>query len=147
MAIRACSFARNRADSGRVSGSERYEKIAATPEGWAGSRCCRRTSGCRAVARCTGSTTSAATIRWRSGACRSRSSRSKAASSHCEPRDHRVSKGGKVLQASGKPKKFGRRDFSRRPMAWVCSTDRRAIRILGYLAGQGTPTFLWSATE
>ena len=53
----------------------------------------------------------------------------------------------KVLQALGKPKKFGRRDFSRRPMTWVCSTDRRAIRILGYLAGQGTPTFLWSATE
>ena len=49
--------------------------------------------------------------------------------------------------ALGKPKKFGRRDFSRRPMTWLCSTDGRAIRILGYLAGQGTPTFLWSATE
>ena len=115
MAIGACSFARNRADSGRASGSEHYEKIAATPEGWAGSRCCRRTSGCRAVACCAGSTSSAATIRWRCRACRSRSSRPKAASSHCESRDHRVSKRRKVLQALGKPKTFGRRDFSRRP--------------------------------
>ena len=83
--------------------------------------------------------------RWRCRACRSRSSRSKAASSHCE--SHGASKGGEVLQALGRPKKFGRHDFSRRPMAWIRSTDRRAIRILGYLAGQGTPTFLWSATE
>ena len=59
----------------------------------------------------------------------------------------RREQGRQSSSALGKPKKFGRRDFSRRPMAWVCSTDRRAIRILGYLAGQGTPTFLWSATE
>jgi hypothetical protein len=31
IAIRACSFARKRADSGRTSGSERFEKIAGDP--------------------------------------------------------------------------------------------------------------------
>jgi hypothetical protein len=84
MAIRACSFAHNRADSGEVSGPERDEEVAADP---------RRVSWFEA------------TIRRRCRACRSRSSRSKAAPSHCESQDHGASKGGKSSPSIGQAEK------------------------------------------
>src|SRR5882757_9245019 len=126
MAVRACSFAHNRANSGEASGSKRDEEVAADP----GRMSCSRRLSDGAAGR--------------------------VALDRADRKPHQATvslrttvraRAAKVLQASGKPKKFGRRDFSRRPMTWVCSTDRRANRILRYLAGQGTPTFLWSATE